>query len=145
MCQRQASGPRGVFGERAVLLLAPGLVREPGRVVPPHPSSSDLLFLLQSAELLLSALLALPQLLAVLVHVLAGAQPVFEAAGRKLRRQPGLPGGRQRRGDGGLAEENLALLEAVAWLQSVAGDDVKAVPGQGLAEGALVAGAGEHT
>lgn len=98
-------------------------------------------------ELLLPALLAVPQLLAVLVQVLAaGAHPVFEAPHRKLLRlQPGLPVARQRSGNVTLAEKNMVLVEVEAWVQSITGDDVKAVTGQGLAEGVFVAGAGEHT
>lgn len=113
-------------------------------VVPPHSGFPDLLFQLQSAELLLPALLAVPQLLAVLVHV--HARPLFEAAARKLPQvQPGLPVTRQRRRNVGLVGKNLVLLEVVAWVQKVSGDDVHAVTGQGSAEGVLVAGAGEHT
>lgn len=100
-------------------------------------------------ELLLSALLAVPQLLAVLVQVLAaGAHSVFEAPHRKLLSlQPGLPVTRQRSRNLSLAEKNMVLLEVEveAWVQSITGDDVKAVTGQGLAEGVFVAGAGEHT
>lgn len=128
-------------------MVTPGSVWDLSWVVPPHSSFSELLFQLQSAELLLAALLAVPQLLAVLVHLLAaGAQPVFEAPHRKLLRvQPGLPVARQQRRNVGLAGKKVVVLEVVAWLQRVTGDDVKAVTGQGLAEGAFVAGAGEHT
>lgn len=126
-------------------MLSPGSVWDLSRVVPPHSSFPDLLFQLQSPELLLSALLAVPKLLAVLVQLLAaGAHPVFEAPHRKLLRlQPGLPVTRSR--NIGLAEKNMVLLEVEAWVQSLTGDDVKAVSGQGSAEGVFVAGAGEHT
>lgn len=79
------------------------------------------------------------QLLAVVVQVLVQVlvQPVFEAPHR--RPQPGRPVSQQGRRGAGLAEDQELLL------QELAGHDVKAVPGQGSAEGAFVAGAGEHT
>lgn len=101
------------------------------RVVPPHSSFPDLLF--QRAELLLPALLALPQLLAVLVAAASGAPQL-------LREQPGLPVARPQR-----RRSNVVLLEAAAWAQNVTGDNVNTVSGQALAEGELVAGAGVHT
>lgn len=112
-------------------------------VVPPHSSFLDLLLQLQRAELLLAPLLVLPQLLAVLVHALT--HPAFVAPEGKLQRgRPRLPVARQR-GHVGLAQRSVVLLEVAAWAQSITGDNTNTVPGQALAEGALVAGAGVHT
>lgn len=137
-------------GSSRVLGFSPGSAWDLRWVVPPHSSFSHLLFQLQRAEPLLAALLAVPEMLAVLVHVLcAGAHIEFEAPHRELLRgQPGPPETLQQRGHVVLAEKNMVLLEVVvvvAWVQKVTGDDVNAVTGQGLAEGVLVAGAGEHT
>lgn len=140
------------------------------RVVPPHPGFPALLFQLQSAEFLLPAFLAVPQLLTVLVHAQTVGPhhvQVFVAPQRKLLRmlgQPRVPLSRQRwwwmRGPR-LAEKpgnpcpglvdlpedhGARLVRAVAllvagWVEAVVGDNVNTVLGQDLDVGVLVAGA----
>lgn len=130
-----------------------------GGVVPPHPGFPALLLQLQGAKFLLPTFLAVPQLLAVVVHTHAVGPhhvQVFVALHRQLlRRQPWVPVSRQLRlRRSGLAEEPCYHgsgrdhppvvrdeLEA-GGVEAVVGDDVKAVSGQHLAVGVLVAGAG---
>ena len=66
-------------------------------VVPPHPSFPALLFQLQSAELLLPALLSVPQLLTVLVHAQTVGPHRVQVLVAPVLRQPRVPESRQRR------------------------------------------------
>lgn len=133
-------------------------------VVPPHPGFPALLLQLQRAELLLPALLAVPQLLAVLVHAQSVGPhhvQVLVAPHGELLVQPRVPVCRQRRwrmrgprlaeepcaaaaapGWAGLPVAGAVVLLVAVWVEAVVGDDVHAVPGQDLAVGVLEAGAG---
>jgi len=159
---------------RPVLVLCPdresvssrGLEGDLRGVVPPHPGFPALLLQLQSAQFLLPAFLAIPQLLAVLVHAHAVAPhhvQVLVALQRKLLRilgQPRVPVARQRscwmRGPrlaqkpgapcsdrAGLPQVARAVeLRIAGREETVVGDDVNVVPSQNLPVGVLVADAG---
>lgn len=122
------------------------------RVVPPDAGFPALLFELQRAELLLPALLAVPQLLAVLVHAQAGGRHRVLVLVAPLRRslQPAVPVTGERRvlraqvaeeagrtgGTRLLVELWVVGAEAVLGagrVEAVVGDDVEAVAGQHLA------------
>lgn len=140
-----------------VCVFSRGLEGNLGRVVSPHPSFPALLLQLQRAELLLPALLAVPQLLAVLVRAQTVGPhhvQVFVAPQRELlRMQPRVPGIRQWMGSAQLAEEPgladlpdarrvVGVLLVVVWDEAVSGNNVNAVSGQDLDVGVLLAGAG---
>lgn len=129
-----------------------------GGVVPPDPGLAVLLFQFQNPEFLLPALLAVPQLL-TLVHAQTRGPhhlQVFVAPQRGLPRVPearhrtarlaqepresssSRAGPGQARGGGGVT----VVLQVVRGVETMVGDDVKAIPGQNQAVGVLVAGAG---
>lgn len=113
-----------------------------GGVVPPDPGLAVLLFQFQSPELVLPALLAVPQLLA-LVHAQAAAPrhlQVFVAPHRVPETRHGTGPGRTQ-GGGVVA----VVLQVAGREQAVAGHHVEAVPGQNQAVGVLVAGAAVET
>lgn len=128
------------------------------RVVSPHPRFPALLFHLQSAEFLLSALLAVPELLAVVVHAkTVGPHQVQVFVGPqwelRMLRQPGVPVSRQRRcwlvgaphlalGPGSSGRCARPASGVMDWVEAVVGDDVDAVSGQDLSVGVIMAGAG---
>lgn len=153
------SGPQTVSVSPRVLWGA--LDRPLRRVVPPDAGFPALLFEFQRAELLLPALLAVPQLLAVLVHAQAGGRHRVLVLVAPLRRslQPAVPVTGKRRvlrawvaeeagrtgGTRLLIELRVVGAEAVlgaSRVEAVVGDDVEAVAGQDLPVRVLVAGAG---
>lgn len=153
------SGPQTVSVSPRVLWGA--LDRPLRRVVPPDAGFPALLFELQRAELLLPALLAVPQLLAVLVHAQSGGRHRVLVLVAPLRRslQPAVPVTGKRRvlraqvaeeagrtgGTRLLIEMRVVGVEGVLGpgrVEAVVGNDVEAVAGQDLPVRVLMAGAG---